>query len=45
MRIILTNHAQKRMFERDIKIRDIQNTIGMPNYTILRVEKSSHIEK
>ncbi|MBU2562349.1 MAG: DUF4258 domain-containing protein [Nanoarchaeota archaeon] len=36
MRIILTKHAQKRMIERNIKMKEIIETIDMPNYTITK---------
>ncbi len=36
MKIILTNHAKKRLIERKIKIEEVLETIEMPNYTITK---------
>ena len=39
MNFILTNHAKKRMFERNIKINQIQKAINFPDYTIKKENK------
>jgi len=39
MEIILTKHARQRMFERDIKMAEIQETLEMPDYTVTRNNK------
>ncbi len=36
MKLILTNHAKKRMIERKIKFNQIQDAINFPDYTIRR---------
>ena len=39
MNFILTNHAKKRMIERGIKIKDIEETLDFPDYTINKQDK------
>jgi len=45
MNFILTNHAKKRMTERDIKINQIQETIDFPDYTIKKEDKTEFHKK
>ena len=45
MKIILSNHAKKRLIERNIKIRDIEETIEMPDYVISRGNKKEAYKK
>ena len=35
-RLIFSNHAAKRMFERDVSARDVELAIEMPDYKIVR---------
>lgn len=39
MKIVLSNHAKKRLVERNIKMEDIAKTIEMPDYTITKGTK------
>ena len=39
MKIVLSYHARKRLFERGIRFRDIEETIEMPDYTISKENK------
>jgi len=43
--IILTDHAKKRMAQRAISFRQIQETIEMPDYTIQKGKKTEAIKK
>ncbi len=43
--IILTNHAKKRMVERAISFKHIQETIEMPNYTVQKGKKTEAYKK
>ena len=43
MTIILTDHAKKRMAERAITFKQIQETIEMPNYTVQKGKKTEAI--
>ena len=43
--IILTDHAKKRMAERAITFKQIQETIDMPDYTIQKGKKTEAIRK
>ena len=45
MKIILSNHAKKRLIEMNIKIRDIEETIEMPDYVISRGNKKEAYKK
>ena len=45
MTIILTDHAKKRMAERAITFKQIQETIEMPDYAIQKGEKTEAIKK
>lgn len=45
MKIILSYHAKKRLFERDIKMNQIQETIEMPDYTISKGNKKESYKK
>jgi hypothetical protein len=38
-RIIITNHAKKRMFERGINLNEIKSAIEFPDYTITKENK------
>jgi len=43
--IILTTHAKKRMAERAITFKQIQETIEMPDYTIQKGKKTEAIKR
>lgn len=45
MTIILTDHAKKRMAERAITFRQIQETIEMPDYTVQKGKKTEAIKR
>ena len=45
MTIILTDHAKKRMAQRAITFKQIQETIEMPDYTIQKGKKTEAIKK
>ena len=45
MKIILTNHAKKRMSERGIKMKYLRDTIEMPDYTIVKNRKIESYKK
>lgn len=34
MKIVLSNHAKNRLFQRGIKINEVVDTIEMPDYTV-----------
>ena len=39
MNLILSNHAKKRLIERNIKIEDVKTAIEFPDYTISKGNK------
>ena len=39
MKIVLSYHAKKRLSERGIQFKDVQETIEMPEYTISKANK------
>ncbi len=43
--IILTDHAKKRMAQRAISFKQIQETIEMPNYTVQKGKKTEAVKK
>ncbi|MEK6888619.1 MAG: DUF4258 domain-containing protein [Nanoarchaeota archaeon] len=45
MAIVLTNHARKRMAQRVISFRQIEETIEMPDYTVQKGDKTEAIKK
>lgn len=45
MTIILTDHAKKRMAERAITFKQIQETIEMPDYTLQKGKKTEAYKK
>ena len=45
MTIILTDHAKKRMSQRAISFKHIQETIEMPNYTVQKGKKTEAYKK
>lgn len=45
MKIILTNHARKRMLERSIKVENIKDAIELPDYTIVKGNKIEAYKK
>ena len=45
MTIILTDHTKKRMVERAITFRHIQDTIEMPDYTVQKGKKTEAYKK
>ncbi|MBS3090862.1 DUF4258 domain-containing protein [Candidatus Pacearchaeota archaeon] len=45
MTIILTDHAKKRMAERAITFKQVQETIEMPDYTVQKGKKTEAIKK
>lgn len=44
MTIILTDHAKKRMAQRAITFKQIQETIEMPHYTVKKGKKTEAIK-
>ena len=42
--IILTDHAKKRMAERAISFKQIQETIEMPDYTVQKGKKTEAVK-
>jgi hypothetical protein len=44
MTIILTDHTKKRMVERAITFKQIQDTIEMPDYTVKKGKKTEAIK-
>ena len=45
MKIVLSSHAKKRLFERNVNIKYVQDTIAMPDYTISRNNKKEAYKK
>jgi hypothetical protein len=45
MTLIFTNHAKKRMIERDIKLEEVQKAVDMPDYTISKENKVESFKK
>ena len=45
MKIIFTNHAKKRMIERNIKLEEIKEAIDFPDYTIVKNNKYEAYKK
>lgn len=45
MTIILTDHAKKRMAERAITFKQIQETVEMPDYTVQKGKKTEAYKK
>ncbi len=45
MPILLTDHAKKRMAERSITFKQIQDTIEMPDYTVQKGKKTEAVKK
>ena len=45
MKLIFTKHARQRMFERDIKINEINHAIEFPDYTIIKGNKIEAYKK
>ncbi len=45
MNIILSYHAKKRLFERNISFKEVQETIEMPDYTISKGNKKEAYKK
>ena len=45
MKIVLSHHAQKRLSERGIQFKDIQETIEMLEYTISKANKKEAYRK
>jgi uncharacterized DUF497 family protein len=43
--VILTDHAKKRMAQRGISFKQIQETIEMPDYTVQKGRKTEAIKK
>lgn len=39
MKIILTNHAKSRMSQRNISLKEIEETIGLPDYILTKSDK------
>lgn len=44
MTIVLTDHAKKRMAQRAITFKQVQETIEMPNYTVQKGKKTEAIK-
>jgi len=42
--IVLTDHAKKRMAQRAITFKQVQETIEMPNYTVQKGKKTEAIK-
>lgn len=45
MKLILTKHAEQRMFERNIKMHEINEVIEFPDYTIAKGNKTEAYKK
>ena len=45
MKTILTNHAKRRMIERNIKMEEIRETLEFPDYTITKEKKIEAYKK
>ena len=45
MKIILSYHAKKRLFERKIRLQDVIDSIEMPDYTISKGNKKEAYRK
>ncbi len=45
MKIIFTNHAKQRMYERNIKFEQIKDSINFPDYTIRKGNKTEIYKK
>jgi len=45
MKIFLSHHAKKRLSERGIQFKDVQETIEMPEYTISKINKKEAYKK
>ncbi|MFH1376491.1 MAG: DUF4258 domain-containing protein [Candidatus Woesearchaeota archaeon] len=45
MKIVLSYHAKKRLIERSINIKDIEETIEMPDYTVSKWNKKEAYRK
>ena len=45
MRIVLSNHAKKRLVERSIKMKDIEEAIDIPDYTVSKGNKKEAYKK
>ena len=45
MKVVLSHHAKKRLLERGIQFKDIQETIEMPEYTISKTNKKEAYKK
>lgn len=45
MTIILTDHAKKRMAERAISFKQVQETIEMPDYAVQKGKKTEAVKK
>ena len=45
MTIILTDHAKKRMAERAISFKQVEETIEMPDYAVQKGKKTEAVKK
>ena len=45
MKVIFSYHAKKRLFERDIKINEVIESIEMPDYTVSKGDKKEAYKK
>ena len=45
MKINFSYHAKKRLIERGIKFKDVQETIEMPDYTVSKSDKKEAYRK
>ncbi len=45
MKIVLSYHAKKRLFERGIKIKEVQEAIDIPDYTVSKGDKKEAYKK
>lgn len=45
MKIILSHHAKKRLFERGIKFKEVVEAIEFPEYTISKGDKKEAYKK
>ena len=45
MKIVLSYHAKKRLIERGIKIKDVEEIIEMPDYTVSKGNKKEAYRK
>jgi len=45
MKVVLSNHAKKRLFERGIKMNEVIETLEMPDYVVSKGNKKEAHKK